>query len=200
MAPRPSTSEALLGAAEELLAAGKDDVSVATITAAAGVGVGSFYNHFDDKNSLFELAAQRTFASFEAELVPLTGHIANPAERLCTRVRLFCRITESHPRLARIVVNAAPHCLLSPVGYSAMFEADAVAAVAEGVLDGADLDLKLLAIAAGAERLVGQAVIFPPLSEARADEFAGVALQILGMPRAKARRMARRPLADLLRP
>ena len=200
MAPRPSTADALLDAAEELLAAGQHDVSVATITAAAGVGVGSFYNHFDDKDSLFELAAQRAFARFEAELVPLTEHIANPAERLCTRVRLFCRISESHPRLARIVVNAAPQCLLSPVGYSPAFESDAVAGVAEGVLDGADLDLKLLSIAAGAERLVGQAVIFPPLSEARVDEFAGVALQILGMPRTKARRMARRPLADLLQP
>lgn len=200
MAPRVSTRDALVGAAEELLAAGQDDVSVATITAAAGVGVGSFYNHFDDKDSLFEQAAQRAFATFEAELVSLTEHIASPAERLCTRVRLFCRITESHPRLARIVVNAAPHCLLSPAGYSPVFEADATAGVADGVLDGADLDLKLMAIAAGAERLVGQAVIFPPLSETRADEFAGVALQILGMPRAKARRMARRPLTDLLQP
>lgn len=200
MAPRPSTADALLDAAEELLAAGQHDVSVATITAAAGVGVGSFYNHFDDKDSLFELAAQRAFIRFEAELVPLTEHIANPAERLCTRVRIFCRITESHPRLARIVVNAAPHCLISPAGYSPVFEADARAAAAQGELDAADLDLKLMSIAAGAERLVGQAVMFPPLSEARMDEFAGVAMQILGMRRAKARRMARRPLADLLQP
>ncbi len=200
VAPRISTHDALLGAAEELLAAGQIDVSVAAITTTAGVGVGSFYNHFDDKGSLFELAAQRAFISFEAELVPLTEHIENPAERLCTRVRIYCRIPDSQPRLARIVVNAAPHCLLSPVGYSPMFEADAKAAVADGVLDGADLDLKLMAIAAGAERLVGQAVIFPPLSEARVDEFASVALQILGMPRTKARRMARRPLTDLLQP
>ena len=58
MAPRASTREALLGAAEELLAAGQDDASVAAITTTAGVGVGSFYNHFDDKDSLFELAAR----------------------------------------------------------------------------------------------------------------------------------------------
>ena len=81
-----------------------------------------------------------------------------------------------------------------------MFEADAREAVAAGTLDGADLDLKLMVIAAGSERLVGQAVVFPPLSEPRAEDFASVALQILGMPRAKARRMAHRPLADLLRP
>lgn len=200
MAPRASTREALLSAAEELLAAGQDDASVAAITTAAGVGVGSFYNHFDDKDSLFELAARQAFAKFEAELIPLAEHIAHPAERLCTRVRLFCRISESHPQLARIVVNAAPHCLISPIGYSPMFEADAREAVAAGTIDGVDLDLKLMVIAAGSERLVGQAVVFPPLSEPRADDFASVALQILGMPRAKARRMAHRPLADLLRP
>jgi AcrR family transcriptional regulator len=199
VAARPSTRDALLDAAEELLAAGRVDASVATITAEAGVGVGSFYNHFSSKESLFTLAAQRAFAGFESVLISQTEHIANPAERLCTRVRLFCRLPDSHPRLARIVVNAAPRSLISPVGYSPAFEADALSAAAAGDLNGADLDLKLLTIAAGAERLVGQAVIFPPLSEQRADDFAAVALQVLGMSRHEAQPLAHRPLADLVR-
>lgn len=200
MAPRLSTYDALLGAAEELLAAGRNDVSVAVITSSAGVGVGSFYNHFESKESLFKLAAQRAFANFEAELIPQTEHISNPADRLCTRVRLYCRIAQSHPRLARIVVNAAPHCLISADGYSPMFEEDARVAVESGDFNRDDLDLKLMTISAGAERLVGQSVMYPPLSPSRVDDFLSVALQILGVSRSDAQRMAHRPLAELLQP
>lgn len=194
MPPRPSTRDALLAAAEDLLSAGQVHVSISAITAAAGVGVGSFYNYFESKESLFALAAQQAFADFEADMMGQTSHITDPAERLCTRVRIFCRISETHPRLARIIVNAAPLSLVSRTGYSPAFEADVHQAVEAGELDGTDVPLKLLAIAAGAERLVSQSVVFPPLDAARVDDFAGVALHILGMDREKAHRLANRPL------
>ena len=194
MAVRLSTRDALLEAAQELLAAGQVHVSVATITAAAGVGVGSFYNHFESKESLFEAAARQAFIDFEAVMIEQTSGITDPAERLCARVRLFCRIGETHPRLAHIIVNAAPMSLISPTGYSPAFEADAHEAVLAGDFDATHMDLKLMTIAAGAERLVSLSVFFPPLSEERVDDFARVALQILGMDQAKARRVAKRAL------
>jgi AcrR family transcriptional regulator len=196
---RPSTREALLDAAEELLARGEIDAPVATIAAEAGVAVGSFYNHFDSKESLFTEAARRAFASFEAELVALTEHITSPAELLCTRIRLYCRIPDTHPQLARIVVNAAPRSLISPTGYSPSVAADAERAASRGELEGAGLPVKLMLIAAGAERLVGQSIVFDLPCEQRADDFVAVAMEILGIPRTRARRMAHRPLAALLK-
>lgn len=196
MPVRLSTREALLEAAQELLAAGQVHASVARITADAGVGVGSFYNYFESKESLFEAAARQAFAAFESVMMQQTSQITDPAERLSTRVRLFCRVSETNPRLARIVVNASPMSLISPTGYSPMFEADAREAVLSGDFDSTDVDLKLLTIAAGAERLVSQSVMFPPLVEERVDDFARVALQILGMDRVRAQRIAKRSLPN----
>jgi hypothetical protein len=47
---------ALIQAARRFIASGKLNVPVLEITQAADVGMGSFYNHFDNKEELFEAA------------------------------------------------------------------------------------------------------------------------------------------------
>ncbi|MEU3010255.1 TetR/AcrR family transcriptional regulator [Nocardia asteroides] len=55
---RVRTRNALLGAARKFLSEGRSAVSIKEITDAADVGFGSFYNHFDSKEQLFDEAAQ----------------------------------------------------------------------------------------------------------------------------------------------
>ena len=50
------TRAALIRAAQTSIAAGKLNVPVLEITQAADVGMGSFYNHFDSKEELFQAA------------------------------------------------------------------------------------------------------------------------------------------------
>lgn len=50
------TRAALIKAARDFIAAGNPNVPVLEITRAADVGMGSFYNHFDTKEQLFQAA------------------------------------------------------------------------------------------------------------------------------------------------
>jgi AcrR family transcriptional regulator len=53
------TRQALIDAAVRLIAEGRGDrASIAEITEEADIGFGSFYNHFDSKEELFQTASQ----------------------------------------------------------------------------------------------------------------------------------------------
>ena len=54
------TRQALIDAAVRLIAEGRGDrASIAEITEEADIGFGSFYNHFDSKEQLFQTASKR---------------------------------------------------------------------------------------------------------------------------------------------
>ncbi|MGZ5404175.1 MAG: TetR/AcrR family transcriptional regulator, partial [Nocardioides sp.] len=48
------TRSALIAAAQTLIAEGRTNAPILEITQAADVGMGSFYNHFETKEELFE--------------------------------------------------------------------------------------------------------------------------------------------------
>ena len=74
------TRTALVRAAQALLAAGKTDVPIVEITQAADVGMGSFYNHFDSKEQLFQAAVEDALDAHGALLERLTACLDDPAE------------------------------------------------------------------------------------------------------------------------
>jgi AcrR family transcriptional regulator len=52
------TRAALVRAAQTFIAAGEQNVPILEITQAADVGMGSFYNHFQTKEELFQAAVE----------------------------------------------------------------------------------------------------------------------------------------------
>ena len=68
------TRAALIKAAQAFIAAGKLNVPVLEITQAADVGMGSFYNHFESKEELFDAAV--------AEVLDVARRAARPADRI----------------------------------------------------------------------------------------------------------------------
>src|SRR6185312_63783 len=66
------TRAALIQAAQALIAEGRLNVPVLEITQAADVGMGSFYNHFDSKEALFEAAVADVLDNHGALLDVLT--------------------------------------------------------------------------------------------------------------------------------
>ena len=53
------TRDALIRAAQTLIAEGRTNVPIVEITQVADVGMGSFYNHFESKEQLFDAARIR---------------------------------------------------------------------------------------------------------------------------------------------
>ena len=82
------------------------NVPVLEITQAADVGMGSFYNHFDSKEELFEAGGQRgarrTTARYSTSS-PAT--IDDPAETFARSFRLTGRLFRRRPEMSRVLLN-----------------------------------------------------------------------------------------------
>ncbi|HEV7855236.1 MAG TPA: TetR family transcriptional regulator, partial [Mycobacterium sp.] len=86
------TRAALIKAAQAFIAAGKMNVPVLEITQAADVGMGSFYNHFQSKEQLFDAAVAEVLDAHGALLDHLTASLDDPAETFACSFRLTGRL------------------------------------------------------------------------------------------------------------
>ena len=99
------TRAALIRAAQGFIAAGKLNVPVLDITQAADVGMGSFYNHFDSKEELFQAAVNEVLDELGAILDKLTGEGEDPAETFARSFRLVGRLFRRRPEMSRVLLN-----------------------------------------------------------------------------------------------
>jgi AcrR family transcriptional regulator len=100
------TRAALISAAQGILADGaRTEVSIAEITAAADVGLGSFYNYFQTKEELFEEAIQEVLNNQRSLNEKLTSQISDPAERYAVGLRLTGRLVLTYPRIVKLILN-----------------------------------------------------------------------------------------------
>src|ERR1700760_2872453 len=110
------TRAALVKAAQQLIAEGKLNVPVLEITQAADVGMGSFYNHFDSKEELFEAAVADVLDAHGALLDRLPASIEDPAETFATSFRLTGRLFRQRPQESEILFANGPALLSSERG------------------------------------------------------------------------------------
>ncbi len=195
------TRAALVKAAQRLIAEGRVNVPVLEITQAADVGMGSFYNHFDSKEQLFEAAVADVLDAHGAMLDRLTESIEDPAETFATSFRLTGRLFRRHPQGSRILLANGLALLSSDRGLAPRALRDIRAGVKAGRFDSdiaADPELAL-AMAGGA--LLGLGNLLrdePDRDDARAaDGVTESVLRLFGLSAADARAVCRRPLPDL---
>lgn len=143
------TRAALVKAAQRLIAEGKVNVPVLEITQAADVGMGSFYNHFDSKEQLFEAAVTDVLDAYGSMLDQLTESIEDPAETFATSFRLTGRLFRRRPQESRILLANGMELLSSRRGLAPRALRDIKAGVAAGRFDVDDPELAL-AMAGGA--------------------------------------------------
>src|SRR6185312_3890645 len=111
------TRQALIDAAVRLIAEGRGDrASIQEITDAADIGFGSFYNHFESKEQLFQTASQEVLERWGAMIDRACAGISDPAEIFAVSVRITGRLGWTHPELARFLVGAGLDVLNQPVG------------------------------------------------------------------------------------
>src|SRR6185369_10246964 len=79
---KAQTRQALIDAAVRLIAEGRGDrASIAEITEEADIGFGSFYNHFDSREQLFQTASEEVLERWGQLIDRATAGITDPAER-----------------------------------------------------------------------------------------------------------------------
>jgi AcrR family transcriptional regulator len=192
------TRAALIKAAQDFIAAGRLNVPVQDISHAADVGVGSFYNHFDSKEQLFQVAVNEVLDAHGAVLDALTAAAEDPAETFALSYRLTGRLIRSRPDMSRVLLNSGLALITSDRGLAPRAKRDIAAATAAGRFQVKDPQLAVAVVAGALLGLVQLLHDEPERDEAEAtDQVTEDVLRLLGLPRQQARKICQRPLPDL---
>jgi AcrR family transcriptional regulator len=192
------TRAALIKAAQSFIAAGKLNVPVQDISQAADVGVGSFYNHFESKEQLFQTAVNEVLDAHGALLDILTESVEDPAETFVRSFRLTGRLFRRRPENTRVVLSHGLGLLTSDRGLGPRAKRDIAAAAAAGRFQVADPELAM-AVAAGALLGVGQLLQDQPERDdaQTTDQVAEDVLRLFGLSAEEAHELCQKPLPDL---
>ncbi len=192
------TRAALIRAAQAFVAAGKLNVPVLEITQAADVGMGSFYNHFDSKEELFQAAVNEVLDELGAILDKLTGEGEDPAETFARSFRLVGRLFRRRPEMSRVLLNTGLTLISADRGLAPRALRDIDAATQAGRFS-VDDPLLALAVAGGALMGLGQLLHDQPERDdaEAADRVTRDVLIMFGLPADEAAEICRRPLPDL---
>ncbi|MFG1813430.1 TetR/AcrR family transcriptional regulator [Kribbella sp. NPDC049174] len=192
------TRAALIRAAQSLIAEGRTSVPILEITQAADVGMGSFYNHFETKEQLFDAAVEAALDAYGQLLDRVTAGIEDPAEVFASSFRLTGRLHRREPELSRVLLSNALRLLSADNGLAPRARRDIAAAVDAGRFDVADLDVAVT-MTAGALIALGQLLHDEPGRdmEATTDRVTEDLLRMFGMTRRQAQRICSLPLPDL---
>ena len=139
------TRAALLAAARQFLAEGRSSVSIQQITDAADVGFGSFYNHFESKEALFEAAVEEVLETYAALRDELVAGYDDPAEVFSVSFRMTGRLQRQLPEMVRVLLNEGTGILVRDSGLAPRARRDIQAAVDAGRFDIENAQLGLMA-------------------------------------------------------
>lgn len=195
---RAKTRGALVAAAQELLAADRSNASVLEITQAADVGIGSFYNHFDSKEDLFQAAVDQILEAHGALMDKVTEGVEDPAEVFARAFRLTGRLHRRLPGASQVIMRHGPDLMLAKDGLAPRALRDIKAAQETGRFTVRDAELALVA-AAGSILALGQLLHVQPERDAgaAADELTTELLRMFGMDPDEAAAICAQPLPDL---
>ena len=192
------TRAALIRAAQTFVAAGKINVPVLEITQAADVGMGSFYNHFDSKEELFQAAVNEVLDEIGAILDKLSTASEDPAETFARSFRLVGRLFRRRPEISRVLLNTGLTLISADRGLAPRALRDIDAATRAGRFS---VDDPMLALAVAGGALMGLAHLLhaqPERDDAdAADRATRDVLIMFGLAAEDAADICRRPLPDL---
>jgi AcrR family transcriptional regulator len=190
------TRQALIDAAVRLIAEGRGDrASIQEITEEADIGFGSFYNHFDSKEQLFQTASEEVLERWGQLIDRASAGITDPAELFAVGTRISGRLGWTHPDIAGFLTGAGLDALDIPRGLAPRALRDIQAGQATGRFTVPDAEIALSAAAGGLLGLLRMYQRHPDRIEAASvDQLAEAVLRLLGVPAPEAARLAALPL------
>ncbi|MGW6117924.1 TetR/AcrR family transcriptional regulator [Nocardia sp. NPDC055165] len=192
------TRAALVRAAQSLIATGRLNVPILEITQAADVGMGSFYNHFQTRDELFEVALEEALDQHGAALDLLCADIDDPAHAFAQGFRLTGRLHRHNPTLSKILLTNGLALTHSDKGLAPRARRDIDNAARTGRFHISDLELAMTVVA-GSAVFLGQLLHSRPERDdaASADQITADLLRMFGLPAEEAHEIAHRPLPAL---
>ncbi|MFY1634840.1 TetR/AcrR family transcriptional regulator [Solwaraspora sp. WMMB335] len=192
------TRSALVRAAQTFIAAGRPNVPILEITQAADVGMGSFYNHFDSREQLFQAAVEDALDRYGALLDELTVGLDDPAHVFAQSFRLTGRLHRRQPELSKVLLSNGLALAGSDKGLAPRARRDIEDGVRAGRFSVRDPELAMVTVA-GTALCLGQLLHEQPeRDDAMAtDHVTEDVLRMLGLPPEQAHEICERPLPHL---
>lgn len=190
------TRQALIDAAVRLIAEGRGErASIQEITEAADIGFGSFYNHFDGKEQLFQTASEEVLERWARMIEDASVGLGDPAEVFAVSLRVSGRLAWAHPDIAGFLTGTGLGTLDIPGGLGPRALRDIKAGQTAGRFSFPDADIASSAVAGGLLGLLGVHQRHPGrIDETTVDRLGEALLRLLGLPDHEAARIAALPL------
>lgn len=195
---RAQTRAALIKAAQQLIAEHRTNVAILEITQLADVGMGSFYNHFESREQLFQAAVDDALEQQGDFLDRVTTDLEDPAEAFARSFRMVGRLHRLVPELSKVILSQGAALVTSDHGLAPRALRDIRAAVDAGRFTQTDATAALL-ITGGAALSLAQHIHENPDADdaALTDTVTQSLLVMLGLSSEDARAIARLPLPDV---
>ncbi len=189
--------EALLRSTQEVLAVKGHAVTIEDIADHAQVAVSTIYKHFSDKDALISATMLWGFAEWMTKVQSLGDDLADPLEKLVLPMRLFVRVKSTHPHHARNIVNF----LEITTQFLPILESELSQHIEEltkaKLLTCDDPDVAARNLQAVLLSTVVNQVTNPKAKVEDADSSIRVALSMVGMSEAKARKLTESKLPEI---
>ena len=189
--------EALLRSTQEVLAVKGHAVTIEDIADHAQVAVSTIYKHFSDKDALISATMLWGFSEWLTEVQSLGDDLTDPLEKLVLPMRLFVRVKSTHPHHARNIVNF----LEITTQFLPILESELSEHIGEltkaKLLTCDDPDVAARNLQAVLLSTVVNQVTNPKAKVDDADASIRVALSMVGMSEAKARKLTESKLPEL---
>jgi AcrR family transcriptional regulator len=191
------TRARLIDAARRLIAAhGPDSVTIVQITTEADLGTGTFYNYFATREDIITAVIQDTVESMGQRLDAMTADMADPAEVFASSLRHLMGTAMSDPVWAWFVVRigAAHPALIQILGPRATRDLERGIDEGRFQIDNLPMTANVVfgSLLAAIHSYLG--------SDRRGDQpaqYAELNLRMVGLSRAEAAEVCRRPLPEL---
>ena len=188
---------ALLRSAQQVLATSGPHATIDEFAAVAEVSIATLYKHFGSKEGLIIAAQLDVQASWEAWMSETVSAVDDELEQLVLSFRLLLRIGETHPQSAQI---AARSLVAGPIDFG-LFTNDVgqrlMRLVATGVVKVDHVELRLQNVIAGLLAELARQFMTGKPNAAAADVAVEIAISLLGITPAKARKLAHAKLPPL---
>lgn len=191
---RRETHRRLIDAARVVIAdRGVEATTIQEITDAADVGFGTFYNHFESKETLLDEVVGLLIGEFVGEMDELTASIDDPAVAMATVIKNLIRLVDVDPVLCGLAVQIGTTRPELGNAVAGRIRSDLERGMASGRFDIADSRAAIVVIG-GALNLAMQLRLEGRLEREDEARHVALVLRMIGLPRAEAETIATGPL------
>ena len=181
--------QAIIAGTQEVLAEFGPEATIDQISEKTGMAVSTLYMHFSSKEELFQIAIQSAFFDWEEWVREHTSNISNELERLVAPMRVFVRVSKTHPKYAKLVANNFETVLQIMPLMTLQLQSNMNELVDSGKLKIGDIPTRAQNIASVALSQLREQLTNPKAKPQDADKAIEIALSMLGISPSTAKKL-----------